>query len=252
MTNKSQVINKQFKYPDGSYISYRQIKGSSPGIFYMHGSQSSIDSTKALFVENYCKENGIGFTSFNFTGHGDSSGKYTDGTISIWLRDALAVMDNLTSGDQIVIGSSLGGWIMLLLAMRRPDRVKGMIGLAAAPDFTVWLWEALPQDMRDKLLQDGIIYTPSEYSEEGEPWTLELIQDGNNNLVLNHPITTDAKVILFQGDKDDCVPVDVPLKIKDRLTSKEVRVIILKGGKHNLSEPHELLYLQNAIKEIVL
>ena len=150
----------------------------------MHGSQSSIDSTKALFVENYCKENGIGFTSFNFTGHGDSSGKYTDGTISIWLRDALAVMDNLTSGDQIVIGSSLGGWIMLLLAMRRPDRVKGMIGLAAAPDFTVWLWEALPQDMRDKLLQDGIIYTPSEYSEEGEPRTLELIQDGNKNLVL--------------------------------------------------------------------
>lgn len=251
MTNDAKTTNKQFKYPDGSYISYRQIKGSSPGIFYMHGSQSSIDSTKALFVENFCREQGIGFTSFNFSGHGDSAGKYTDGTVSLWLRDALAVMDNLTSGNQIVIGSSLGGWIMLLLCMRRPDRIRAMVGISAAPDFTTWLWDALPQDMRDKLMHDGIVYTPNEYTPEGDPWTLELVQDGNNNLVLNHPITTEAKVILLQGDKDDVVPADIPFKIKDRLTSKEVRVVIVKGGKHNLSKPHELEYLKNAIKEML-
>lgn len=251
MIEHKQETNKRFTYPDGSYISYRQIEGSSPGILYMHGSQSSIDSTKALYVENFCREEGIGFTSFNFTGHGDSWGDYKDGTISIWLRDALTVLDNLTSGDQIVIGSSLGGWIMLLLGMRRPDRVKGMIGISAAPDFTVWLWEALGEDLRSKLLKEGIIYTPNDYSEEGDPWTLSLIQDGNNNLVLDHPIITEAKVILLHGDKDTIVPSDIPIKIKDKLTSKEVRVVIVKGGKHNLSEPHELIYLKEAIKEML-
>lgn len=242
--------HKIFKSAGGSYIAYRHIEGTSPGVFYMHGTQSSMDSTKAAFVEKYCRDNGIAFTSFDFRGHGASSGKYEECNISMWLTDAINIIDNISSGKQIIIGSSMGGWIMLLLAMRRPERVAGMIGLAAAPDFTVALMEALPSEFKEKLLKEGIITLPDN-DNYPETWSLDLLQDGNNNLVLNHTITTNAKVILIHGDKDVCVPLDTAFKTKDVLTAEDVSLIILKDAGHRLSRPQDLNTIKFAIEKML-
>lgn len=243
-------VNKKFTYHNGSFVSFRQIDGESPAVFYLHGTQSSIDSTKAMFVQNYCQSKGIAFTSLNFRGHGDSSGKYTDGNISMWLTDALNILDNETSGGQVIVGSSMGGWIMLLLAMRRPDRVKGLLGLAAAPDFTVRLWNMLPDDMKQQMQKEGLIHLPSEYTKEGEPFTFDLIQDGYNNLILNHPIPIKAKTILMQGDDDICVPFETAQEIKKQIGGDNVRVEKIIGGKHNLSTDEQLHKIAEFIDEL--
>jgi len=242
--------NKKYNYSADSFVSFRQIKGENPAVFYLHGTQSSIDSTKAMFVQNYCQEKGIAFTSLNFRGHGDSSGQYTDGNISMWLTDALSILDNETEGKQVIVGSSMGGWIMLLLAMRRPERIKGLLGLAAAPDFTVRLWNALPADMKEKAEKDGLIRLPSEYTKEGEPFTMDLIQDGYNNLVLDRPIPIKAKTILMQGDDDICVPFEVAEEIKAQIGGNNVRVEKIPGGKHNLSTPEQLQMIAEFIDEL--
>ena len=242
--------NKKFFYSDGSFVSFRQIKGESPAVFYLHGTQSSIDSTKAVFVQNYCQSKGIAFTSLNFRGHGDSSGQYTDGNISMWLDDALSIFDNETKGPQIVVGSSMGGWIMLLLAIQRPERVKGLLGLAAAPDFTERLWNLLPTDMKEKAEKEGLIRLPSEYTKEGEPFTMNLIQDGNNHLLLKNPISVKAKTILMQGDNDICVPFETAEEIKTQIGGNNVRVEKIAGGKHNLSTPEQLQMIAEFIDEL--
>ncbi len=244
------IKNKKFDYSDASFISFRQIDGTSPGVFYLHGTQSSIDSTKALFVQNYCEKNGIAFTSLNFRGHGDSSEEYTDCTVSMWLTDALSILDNETTGPQVVVGSSMGGWIMLLLAMRRPDRVAGLLGLAAAPDCTARLWETLPDDMKKIAQEEGVIRLPSEYTKESEPFSLALIKDGYNNLILNHPIPIKAKTILMQGDNDICVPFETAEEIKQQIGGENVTIEKIIGGKHNLSTPEQLQMISSFIDKL--
>ena len=244
------TYNKKFYYPNGDFISFRQVKGKQPGVFYLHGTRSSIDSTKATFVEKFCHDRDIAFTSLNFRGHGDSSGDFTDFTISDWFNDAVSILDNETEGKQVIVGSSMGGWIMLLLALRRSERVKGLVGISAAPDFTEMIMQLLPDTMKKDLLAKGIIYTPNEYDSIGDPWTLKLLEDGKKNLVLQSKITLTAPVILLHGDKDDVVPLQTALKTKDIIRAPEVKLLIQKDGKHNLSRPQELDILAKSIEEV--
>ena len=242
--------NQKFYYPDGGFISFRQVKGKEPGVFYLHGTRSSINSTKATFVESFCRDKGIAFTSLNFRGHGDSSGAFIDFTISDWFNDAVSILDNKTVGKQVIVGSSMGGWIMLLLALNRPERVKGLVGISAAPDFTEMIMELLPDTMKKDLLTKGIIYTPNEYDDIGDPWTLKLLEDGKKNLVLQSKITLDAPVILLHGDKDKVVPLETALKTKDIINSPMVKLLIQKDGEHNLSRPQQLDILAKSIEEV--
>ena len=244
------TANQKFYYPDGGFVSFRQVTGDQPGVFYLHGTRSSIDSTKATFVERFCRDKGIAFTSLNFRGHGDSSGDFTDFTISDWFDDAVSILDNKTAGKQVIVGSSMGGWIMLLLALRRPDRVKGLVGISAAPDFTEMIMRLLPDTMKKDLFAKGIIYTPNEYDDIGDPWTLKLLEDGKKNLVLQSKITLDAPVILLHGDKDSVVPLKTALQTKDIIDAPKVKLLIQKDGEHNLSRPQELDILAKSIEEV--
>jgi len=205
----------------------------------MHGTLSDKNASKSLFFEQLCRETGQAYCAFDFTGHGESDGIYTDGTIGVWLDDALTVIDDVIKAPVVLIGSSMGGWIMLLAAMRRKC-VRGCLGLAAAPDFTVGLWESFSEKQKQSVLSDGVVYIPNGWTPEGDPWTKALFDDAEKYLVLNGKISGSCPMILIQGDKDDCVAVDTPFKIKDVVLSDDVTVIVLKNAGHRLSEPREL------------
>ena len=160
---------------DGGFLSYRHNHGNrAETVLFLHGTLSDKDSTKSLFLEEYCKERDLSFVAFDFTGHGKSSGRYEDATIGVWLRDALEIIDRVIVGGVFVVGSSMGGWIALLAAKERPDKVKGVVGLAAAADFTADVWASFSDEQKKKVLDDGIVYTPNGWTERGDPWPRDL------------------------------------------------------------------------------
>ena len=238
--------------PSGNRISYRHIKaGKNFGLVFMHGTLSDKNAAKSKFLEDFCKKQRISYTAFDFFGHGDSSGRYEDATIGRWRSDALAVLDQVTEGPQIIVGSSMGGWIMLLAALARPERVKGLIGLAAAADFTKDLWKSFSEEQKDRIVGEGVIYIPNGWTEKGDPWARGLFEDAKKHFVLNKKL---RKIVcpatLIHGAKDDCVPVRTAFKIMDNISSEQAKTIVLKNSGHRLSEPGELDILGRAILEM--
>ena len=204
-------------------------------------------------MQEYCKKNDFSFTAFDFIGHGQSSGKYTDGTIGLWRDNALDIIDGVTQSPLILVGSSMGGWISLLAARARPERVKAVVGLAAAADFTVAVWESFTDRQRRDILENGIIHTPNGWTEEGDPWTRDLFEDGKKHLVLNGTDSLDitCPMTLIHGAKDNCVPVETAFKICDAAKSENIKIVVLKNSGHRLSEPHELVVLENELNFLV-
>jgi len=197
---------------------------------------------KALAIEAYCRDKGQAFLRFDYQGHGQSSGLFEDGTIGRWADDAVFMLDNVTNGPQILVGSSMGGWIMLLAALARPDRVAGLIGLAAAPDFTEDLIPpALTEAQREALARDGYCEIPNCYDDQ-EPYRIEqrFLDEGRNNLLLRGELALDIPVRLIHGQADEDVPWQTSLRIMERLRSNNVEVQIVKSGGHRLSEPADL------------
>jgi pimeloyl-ACP methyl ester carboxylesterase len=195
---------------------------------------------KATALAAFCAERGQAMIRFDYSGHGSSSGSFQDGTIGHWTEDALAVIDRLSGGKLVLVGSSMGGWVTLLAACARPDRVAVLIGIAAAPDFTETLmWEAMTFEERAALMRDGVLDVPSQY---GEPYpiTRALIEDGRKRLLLNGPIAIDCPVRLLHGQQDADVPWETALRIAEQLTSQDVEIVLVKDGDHRLSRPHDL------------
>lgn len=235
-------------------ISFRHIAGEKPfEIVFMHGTLSDKNASKSLFLEEFCRKNKIGYTAFDFTGHGASSGKYTDGTIGIWLNDALAIIDRITTGRLILVGSSMGGWVSLLAAVKRPDRIKAVVGLAAAADFTIDVWNSFSEKQKKEIREKSVIYTPNGWTEEGDPWALSLFEDAEKYLLLKEKDSLDIRcpITLIHGAKDDCVPVETPFKIMNSVKSVNVKVIVLKESGHRLSAPSELRILENELSELL-
>ena len=235
---------------DGKRLSFRRISGGKPAeILFMHGTLSDKNASKSLFLQEFCKKNDIGYTAFDFIGHGASSGKYTDGTIGIWLDNALNIIDHVTTGNLILVGSSMGGWISLLAAKARSERVKAMVGLAAAADFTVDVWDSFSESQKKDIRKKGVIYTPNGWTEEGDPWTLQLFEGAENYLLLKGEKTLDIQcpMTLIHGAKDDCGPVETAFKIMRSAKSDNVKVVVLKNSGHRLSEPDELKVLENEL-----
>lgn len=240
------------KLKDGGHLSYRRIEGNKKtGILFMHGTLSDKNASKSLFLQDVCKKNGWSFTAFDFIGHGEASGKYTDGTIGIWLGNALAVIDALIPSIEqtILVGSSMGGWIALLAAKERPNRVQGVVGLAAAPDFTVDLWKSFTKKQQADILEKGIIYIPNGWTEDGDPWTKLLFDDAEKYLLLKGEgaLNIDCPMTLIQGQKDDCVSPNTPFEIMRAAKSENVKVVVLKNSGHRLSEPDELAVLEKEL-----
>ena len=205
---------------------------------------------KAIALEAWCVETGRQFTRFDYQGHGASSGAFEEGTIGLWRADALAVLDELTEGPQVVVGSSMGGWIAFLLAIDRPDRVAGLVGIAPAVDFTQALMlPRLTDEAKRALEEEGVWYRPSEYDPEPYPITRQLIEEGANHLILDGSVHFDGPVRLIHGMLDDAVPWEHSLKIARAVSSTDVETIFVKDGEHRLSRDSDLARLRRVLDE---
>jgi len=221
-------------------------------VVFLGGFKSDMTGGKATALDEFCNARGLGFLRFDYSGHGASSGDFLDGTISRWSADALAVIDKLTAGPLVLVGSSMGGWIMLLVALQRRERIKGLIGIAAAPDFTEELiWRGLSGGDQHRLMTQGRVEQPSEYSAEPYVTTRALIEDGRKHLLLGGAIDLDVPVRLLHGMADPDVPYRYSLRLAERLASARVRVTLIKDGDHRLSRPEDLALLCDAVAELV-
>jgi len=236
-------------------IAYHKLEAGArpelPGVVFLGGFMSDMQGSKATFLEQLCKEQGRAYLRFDYTGHGKSSGKFTDGTIGSWAQDALDVLDHLTTGPQIIIGSSMGGWISILTALKRPERITGFIGIAAAPDFTERMYrDELSDQQRHDIKTMGITYVPSDY---GEPYpiTRALIDDGKNQMVMkNETINISVPTRLLHGKSDTAVPWQISTMIQNKFISPDVKCHYIPDGDHSLSREQDLIQLQGLLNEI--
>ncbi len=226
---------------DGASIVYDSIDGHGPTIVFLHGLKSDRSGSKALALEAYCRDRGQAFVRFDMFGHGQSSGAFTDGTVGRWAEDSLAVIDELTSGKVILVGSSMGGWVMLLAALARPDRVAGLVGIAPAPDATEDLmWRRMPAAMQEDWRRTGMFERPSAYGDEPYRLSYRLVEDGRKHLLLDRPIPITCPVRLIHGQKDADVPWETSMRLAERIDGADVEVILVKSGDHRLSVPADL------------
>ncbi|MFA5122614.1 alpha/beta hydrolase [Zavarzinia sp.] len=236
---------------DDHWIAYHTAAGKSPGVLFLGGFKSDMTGTKATALDEFCRRTGRSFTRFDYFGHGASSGKFTDGTIGRWRDDALAVLDQVTQGPQVVVGSSMGGWIANLLTVARPERVAGLITLAAAPDFTHRLIETrLTQAQREALARDGFVTDPSAYDPDGYQITRSLIEEGRNHLILDRPVAIRCPVRLIHGDSDADVPWSLSAELLGRLESADATLTLVKGADHRLSNPADIARMEQAVEEL--
>ena len=232
-------------------IAYQRSAGRTPGVMFLGGYSSNMTGSKALELERWCRQQQRAFVRFDYQGHGASSGRFEDGTIGCWAADALAVFDRLTTGPQILVGSSMGGWMMLLTALARPERVSSLVGIAAAPDFTeelIWNW--LDEASKVQLQREGVVYVPSEYDEKPYPVTLKFIEDGRQHRLLHQPIALDCPVRLLHGMNDRDVPWQTSTRLAEQLSGDNVRVMLIKDGEHRLSRPQDLALLTATVAEL--
>lgn len=249
---KPQVLPR----PGGRSIAFRSLTQTNPqavtGVVFLHGLMSDMEGGKALYMEQQCKMQGRAFIRFDQMGHGASSGRFDEGTVGAWAEDTLAVLDTLTRGPQVLIGSSMGGWLMLLAARARPHRIAGLVGIAAAPDFTEDLtWPALSPDQRREVEVRGRVEIPCPYSEQPYVFTEALFRDGRKNLVLKDALPFDGPVRLLHGQQDDSVPWERSLLLAERLTSPDVDCILIKSGDHRLSRLQDLDSLDMALTSVL-
>lgn len=244
---------QSFSPRPGVTIAFHRFEGASetlPGVIFLGGFRSDMTGAKATFLEQRCAERQQSFVRFDYTGHGASSGKFEEGNIGGWLQDAQSVFDALTAGPQIVTGSSMGGWIALLLALSRPERIAGLVTLAAAPDFSEDIYNGeFGEEERRHLEKTGIIYRPSAYGDP-YPLTRQLFAEARKHLLLKNKIGIIAPVRLIHGKKDPDVPWSKSTQLARQLTSPDIRVIYIDDGDHRLSRPEDLEVMDAAVIEL--
>ena len=237
----------------GTKLAYNRLEGEGPGVVFMGGFRSDMQGTKAMVLEDTCRQLNVPYLRFDYQGHGESSGEFEDGTIGEWASNAIEAIDHLTQGPQIVIGSSMGGWMMLLTALARPERVAAMIGIAAAPDFLVNLMQAqFTPEQKATYETEGKIALPSDY---GEPYIIskQLVEESLGHMLLNKAmIEYEGPVHLLHGMRDDAVPWQVSVEIADKLASEDVKLHFVKEAGHSFSEPDSLALLGYCLHDFLL
>ena len=235
---------------DGNRIAYRQVKGEGPTVVWLGGFHSDMTGTKAQVLADQAEATGAAYLRFDHFGHGESDGAFRDGTISRWREDALAVIDELTEGPLVLVGSSMGGWIACLAAIARPERVKAMVLIAPAPDFTETLMKPeLSDEAKAAIAKDGFWIRPSEYDDGGYAITRELLEDGARWSILQGAVPIEVPVRVLQGGADPDVPWTHALELANSLKSDDVVFTLIKDGDHRLSRPQDLERLVAAVSE---
>jgi pimeloyl-ACP methyl ester carboxylesterase len=231
----------QFLYRgDGFRLAYERHAGKGPGIVWLGGLRSDMEGTKALALDAWARSQGRAFVRFDYFAHGQSDGAWRDARVGRWRDDALAVLDTLTDGPVVLVGSSMGAWTALLAALARPDRVAGLVLIAPAPDFTEKLmWDGFPETVRQEIMDKGEYAQPSEY---GDPLiiTRGLIEEARQWLLLDTPISFGGPVRILQGMADPDVPWQHAIRLCEALASHDVSVHLTRNGDHRLSAPDDI------------
>jgi pimeloyl-ACP methyl ester carboxylesterase len=238
--------------PDGERLAYlRRAGDKAPGVLWLGGFKSDMMGTKATALDTWAAETRRPYVRFDYFGHGQSSGEFRAGTISRWKDDALAVLEQICDGPQILVGSSMGGWIATLVARARPTRVRGLLLIAPAIDMTEELmWSQFSDEIKATLARDRVWLRPSAYAEEPYAITKALIEDGRRHLVLGTTIAVSCPVRILHGMRDPDVPWQLSLKLIDVLASKDVIATLIKEGDHRLSEPTDIARLRQTLDEL--
>ena len=233
---------------EGRRIAYHKTAGSGPGVVFLGGFKSDMEGSKALFLEDWARRTGRAFLRLDYSGHGASSGAFLEGAIGDWAQDAEAAITALTDGKQILVGSSMGGWIALLMARRMPERIAGLVGIAAAPDFTEdSMWAGFDDRQKDALARLGRVELPSDYSDEPYVITERLIRDGRDHLTLRAPLALPFPVRLLHGTADTDVAMSVPLRILAHAQCPDMQLTLIKDADHRLSTPDNLIQIAETI-----
>lgn len=237
--------------PQGRKLAYNRSDGTGPGVVFLGGFKSDMQGSKALFLHDWAQSQGRAFLRFDYTGHGQSSGDFDDGCIGDWAADATAAIEALTTGPQILVGSSMGGWIALLLARAMPARIAGLVGIAAAPDFTTITWnEELTEAQRAEVTATGRVEIPSDYADNPYIFTAKLFDDGAKNRVLDRPLALPVPSRFLQGTADTDVLPEVALRLLDHATGPDIRLTLVKGADHRFSSPTCLALIAQALAEV--
>lgn len=237
------MTRKDLKTCAGHRLAVRQTPGLAglPGFIWLSGFHSDMRGSKAVALQQWAVETGHPLICFDYFGHGESEGAFADGTISRWLEDTLEVIDRLADGPQVLVGSSMGGWIALLAALRRPHIVRALILIAPAVDFTeALMWARFPPEAKRQIEAEGRWMRPSAYGEEPYPITRALIEDGRRHLLLDRPIAFRGPVRVLQGMRDPDIPWEFALKLADRIESPDLAFTLVKDGDHRLSRPQDI------------
>ncbi|MCV3270430.1 alpha/beta fold hydrolase [Roseobacter sinensis] len=240
-----------FDGPDGRRLAYHQTDGAGPWVVFLGGLKSDMKGTKALHLEAWAQQEGRAFLRFDYSGHGESSGSFEEGAIGDWAEDTAAIVAGLTEGPIVPVGSSMGGWQALLLARRMPERLAGLVTIAAAPDFTEdSYWAGFSEAQRAQVTTEGRVELPSDYM---EPYviTRRMIEDGRANLVLRSPLVLPCPVRCLQGTADTAVTTETALRLLDHATCDDMRLTLVKDADHRFSDDRCLALIEAALTEVL-
>ncbi len=236
----------------GRRLAYDRVAGQGPGVVFLGGFRSDMTGTKAVWLQEWAQAQGRAFLRFDYSGHGASEGDFLQLGIGDWLADALEMVDRLTRGRQVLVGSSMGGWLALRVAQARPGRVQGLVGIAAAPDFTMDAMEpGLTPARRAELAARGFYIEPSPYDPSGYPITRALLEQGARHLVLRSPLHLPFPVRLLHGTADRDVDVSVALRLLSHMTCPDARLILVKDADHRFSAVPNLELTASVIAELL-
>uniref|UniRef100_A0A8C7KVB3 Palmitoyl-protein thioesterase ABHD10, mitochondrial n=2 Tax=Oncorhynchus TaxID=8016 RepID=A0A8C7KVB3_ONCKI len=238
--------------PDLPKLAYRKVKGKSPGVVFLPGFASNMGGKKAEALEEFCQSLGHSYLRFDYTGCGSSEGEMVDGTVGTWKRDVLYVLDELVEGPQILVGSSMGGWLMCLAAIARPERTAAMVGISTAADHFVTVFNTLPIEVRKEIEEKGQWVVPTKHNEEGSiTFTTEFLKEAEQHCVLQSPIPVTCPVRLIHGMKDQDVPWHISMQLAERVLSNDVDVILRKHGQHRMAEKEDIKLIVYTIDDLI-
>lgn len=233
--------------PDGRRIAHRHIEGDGPTLVFLPGYMSDMAGSKATALFDWAREQGRGCLLLDYSGCGGSPGQFADGTLSRWAEEVVALVEAKVRGPVVLVGSSMGGWLMLLVARKLGDRVAGLVGIAPAPDFTRWGRTA---EERERLAAGATLLDPNPYGPEPTPTQPSFFADAETNLVLDGEIALDCPVHLLHGQRDADVPWEISLRLAEKLRSDAVKVTLVKDGDHRLSRPQDIALLLRTVANL--
>ncbi|MFD0909184.1 alpha/beta fold hydrolase [Ruegeria arenilitoris] len=237
--------------PQGRRLAYHKSEGTGPTVVFLGGLKSDMEGTKAVHLEDWARARGQAYLRFDYSGHGESSGRFEEGCIGDWHEDTVAAVSALTDGPLIVVGSSMGGWQALLLARAMPERIAGMVTIAAAPDFTEdGYWASFSDEQKQALETVGHVELPSDYM---EPYiiTKRMIEDGRTRLVLRSPLNLPFPVRYLQGTADTAVSVDTAVRLLDHASGPDMRLLLVKDADHRFSDGPCLGLIEDAVRDVM-